>query len=108
MPMLPSSQNDTVLDSTADETCSPVAFSGFYSAVKGFLRSSEFQWSDSIFTRKEKSYIDGGNLKTPKSVSMEGEEYARHGSDVRGWKKCARRAEQGKSDDSMTCVVCSQ
>ncbi|KAJ6938621.1 hypothetical protein NC651_005150 [Populus alba x Populus x berolinensis] len=39
MPMLPSSQNDTVLDSTADETCSPVAFSGFYSAVKGFLRS---------------------------------------------------------------------
>jgi hypothetical protein len=35
---------------------------------------------------------------------MEGEEYVKHGSDARGWKKCLRRAEQGKSDDSMTCV----
>uniref|UniRef100_A0A3N7EH05 Uncharacterized protein n=1 Tax=Populus trichocarpa TaxID=3694 RepID=A0A3N7EH05_POPTR len=39
MPMLPSSQNDTVLESTADETCSLVAFFSFYSTVKGFLRS---------------------------------------------------------------------
>jgi len=27
---------------------------------------------------------------------MEGEEYVKHGSDARGWKKCASRAEQSR------------